>query len=383
MIPNTSSSLTALQTNTSSSDGNESNVISTSLIRETKSYHLLGVYDPLKNDEIPIKEAIARGILERQKGLYVHPITKETFSISDAINKGVIRAKVLTSPPHPGAEIPFQTLVSSNRFEENRTYTICGAVDPRTNKKISLSQAMRDGIIDPKSGNYVNILTGEIVPINNAIDAKLVLTEAPSPTTPPSALSSSTTTSSAAEPNPKQVKREIKTLNIEYVKDLRTGRNVGVHDAIKSGLLDRQSLNYNNPLNGESLSLNKAYEKGYIIGHYTDLYGENSSFTYMQQKFIDQTEKEEKTYFIIDLYDPTTSRRLTLDQAIQIGIFDHSRGVYIHPATKEVISIGDAVRKGFVNAKICDNLTEERGNKMENRLPIGDFGEFLSSLLFF
>ena len=368
MIPNTSSSLTALQTQTSNSDGNESNVISTSLIRETKSYHLLGVYDPLKNDEITIKEAIARGILERQKGLYVHPITKETFSISDAINKGVIRAKVLTVPPHQGAEIPFQTLVSSNRFEENRTYTICGAIDPRTNKKIGLSQAMRDGIIDPKSGNYVNILTGEVVPINNAIEAKLVLTEAPNSNP---ALASTPT---PVDSKPK-LKREVKTLNIEYVKDLRTGRNVGVHEAIKNGLLDRQSLNYNNPLNGESLSLNKAYEKGYIIGHYTDLYGENSTFTYMQQKFVDQTEKEEKTYFIIDLYDPTTSRRLTLDQAMQIGIFDHSRGVYIHPSTKEVISIGDAVRKGLINAKICDNLTDERSSRIENRLPIGDFGE--------
>ena len=58
MIPQ---SLTALTTQTSGSDRHESNVISTSLIRETKSYHLLGVYDPLKNDEVSIKEAIARG----------------------------------------------------------------------------------------------------------------------------------------------------------------------------------------------------------------------------------------------------------------------------------------------------------------------------------
>ncbi len=68
-------------------DSTTSNIISTSLIRETKSYHLLGVYDPKKNDEITIKEAIAKGILDRQKGLYIHPITRESFSISDAINK--------------------------------------------------------------------------------------------------------------------------------------------------------------------------------------------------------------------------------------------------------------------------------------------------------
>lgn len=38
-----------------------SNVVSTSLVRETKSYHLLAVFDPTKNDEITIKEAINRG----------------------------------------------------------------------------------------------------------------------------------------------------------------------------------------------------------------------------------------------------------------------------------------------------------------------------------
>ena len=59
-------------TATASTGPSSNSVISTSLIRETKSYHLLGVYDPLKNDEISIKEAIARGILDRQRGLYVH-----------------------------------------------------------------------------------------------------------------------------------------------------------------------------------------------------------------------------------------------------------------------------------------------------------------------
>ncbi len=51
-----------------SGDGGSSNIVSTSLIRETKSYHLLAVLDTTRNLEISIKEAIARGILDRQKG---------------------------------------------------------------------------------------------------------------------------------------------------------------------------------------------------------------------------------------------------------------------------------------------------------------------------
>ncbi len=153
------------KTVTATADSSTSNIVSTSLIRETKSYHLLGVYDPKKNDEITIKEAIAKGILDRQKGLYIHPITRESFSISDAINKGVIRARIL---PTNSSELglvetnqPNQCLLSSNRFEENRTYTICGAIDLRNGKKLSLSQAIKEGVIDSKNGTYVNLKTGK------------------------------------------------------------------------------------------------------------------------------------------------------------------------------------------------------------------------------
>ena len=252
--------------NTNNNSNGTSNVISTSLIRETKSYHLLAVYDPLKNDEISIKEAISRGILDRQKGLYVHPQTKETFSISDAISKGVIRARILTPPPN--GQQPFnQKLISSNRFEENKSYTICGAIDPRTNTRISLSQAISDGIIDTKNGTYVNIVSGEAISINKAIDLNLVLTELNNGNKNNENKRSS---SNHNHSNGHTSNREVKTLNIEFVKDPRTGRNLSVSEAMHSGLLDRHSLNYNNPITKESISLNKAYEKGYIIGHYTD-----------------------------------------------------------------------------------------------------------------
>jgi hypothetical protein len=44
-------------------------------------------------------------------------------------------------------------------------------------------------------------------------------------------------------------------------------------------LLDRQSLSYTNPLSNECLSLSKAYQKGYVIGHYTDSYIQTTTTT--------------------------------------------------------------------------------------------------------
>ena len=332
----------------------ESNIVSTSLIRETRSYHLLAIFDPLKNDEITIKEAIARGILDRQKGLYIHPITKESFSISDAINKGVIRARILTPPPDD--QLPYQSLISTNRFEENRTYTIVGAVDPRTGKKISFSQAMREGIIDGKNGTYINLKTGDVYPMNKAIELKLVLTD-----------SCEDRVQQNQQVPTTQPKREIRTLNIESVRDTRTGRNLCVSEAMLNGILDRETLNYRNPLTNEVLSLSKAYHSGYIIGHYTDRTETTTRYHYTQK-----TVTEERSYLIVSVYDPTSNKQLTLDQAVQLGLFDYNRGVYVHPVNREEIEIGDAMRKGLIDAQVFDNA--EAARRYDTRLPVGDFG---------
>ena len=338
-------------------DPNTSSIISTSLIRETKSYHLLGVYDPTRNDEISIKEAIGKGILDRQKGLYVHPLTGESFSISDAINKGVIRARIL-SPVPAATDVsrapspPYQSLVSTNRFEENRTYTICGAIDLRSGKKVSLSQAITDGIIDSKNGTFVNLKTNEALSINKAIELNLVLTE-------------SGNKQKSATPTPAPVpQRDVRTLNIEFVRDPRTDRNVTVSEAMHIGLLDRQSLNYHNPLTNETLSLNKAYQKGCILGHYSDSYLQSTS-SHLHQNQLQQTQS---SYFIISVFDPVNNKTLTLDQAVHAGLFDYQRGVYMHPQTGEVISLTDAVRKGLVDAQIFEKTNEDLN------LPVAAFG---------
>jgi len=350
----------------------DSNIVSTSLIRETKSYHLLGVYDPLKNDEITIKEAIARGILDRQKGLYIHPVTKESFSISDAINKGVIRARILTPKDTTTAtstsmteQLPFQSLVSTNRFEENKSYTISGAIDPRTGLRISLSQAVKDGIIDAKNGTYINIKTGETISINRAIELNLVLTNDHQI---PSANGNSSKLIQQHLHTAPLVKREVITLNIEYVKDPRNDRNLTVSEAIQMGLLDRQSLSYHHPMTGECLSLNRAYQMGYIVGYYTD----HQQHTIKQQQTTSITQHQQ-SFFIISVFDPVNNRSMTLDQAIQCGLFDYNRAVYIHPVTNESINIGDSVRKGLIDAQIYDNVMDEPP-RMEAKLPIGDFG---------
>jgi hypothetical protein len=131
-----------------SSHANEKYVISTSLIRETRSYHLLGVRDYVNNRELSVQEAIRLGILDKQNGQYINRKTNEIFSISEAIAQGHIRAQAL---PVDGSTT--STTLASNTQEtighgnvkrgtvkETKTYTLKSAIHPKTRKEIPIRQ---------------------------------------------------------------------------------------------------------------------------------------------------------------------------------------------------------------------------------------------------
>ena len=46
-----------------------------------------------------------------------------------------------------------------------------GVIDPRTEKEISLSDAIKEGIIKSETGMYVNLATGDSYPIPVAMNA--------------------------------------------------------------------------------------------------------------------------------------------------------------------------------------------------------------------
>ena len=134
-----------------SNQHNDKYVISTSLIRETRSYHLLGVRDYVNNRELSVQEAIRLGVLDKQNGQYINKKTNEIFSISEAIAQGHIRAQPL--PADASASSSSATATNTNTQEtfgttntkrgtvkETKTYTLKSAIHPRTRKEIPIRQ---------------------------------------------------------------------------------------------------------------------------------------------------------------------------------------------------------------------------------------------------
>ena len=126
---------------------NDKYVISTSLIRETRSYHLLGVRDHINNREISVQEAIRLGILDKQNGQYIHNKTNHILSISEAIAQGHIRAQPLPMDASSSTTTTANTqekigTSSSKRgtVKETKTYTLKSAIHPRTRQEIPIRQ---------------------------------------------------------------------------------------------------------------------------------------------------------------------------------------------------------------------------------------------------
>ncbi|CAF1587078.1 unnamed protein product [Rotaria magnacalcarata] len=315
---------------TSHSSANQHNdkyVISTSLIRETRSYHLLGVRDYINNKELSVQEAIRLGILDKQNGQYINRKTNEIFSISEAISQGHIRAQPLpvegsslssTTTTANGQETIGTTNIKRGTVKETKTYTLKSAIHPRTRKEIPIRQAIDEGIIDHAKGFYVNSITGENLPISVAIERGLIFTE-------------------LIDQNAKYVKYII----IEQVIDPITNRRLGITEAIQSGLLNSTVTAYHHPVKQRQMSLMEAYEQGFIIGKLSDQ--KPSSFIGDQ--------RQQTFYLITNVTDIRTERIYNLQEATEQKLFDRRKCVYIHPITGDEINIGDAVKRGFIQVQ--------------------------------
>ncbi|WAR10224.1 DYST-like protein, partial [Mya arenaria] len=66
--------------------------------------------------------------------------------------------------------------------------------------------------------------------------------------------------------------------------------------------------------------------------------------------------QETESFIITDVLDPKSKKQLSVFQALSNGILDQINGTYRNPATGEVMSIPEAIQKGFILADFRENL---------------------------
>lgn len=321
---------------TMTSSGYSFTVISTAkpltmkpVISEVKEINLKSIRDPRSGQWIEVEDAIQMGLVDLQKGKFMNTRTGATMSLNEAIEKGHIIAEETTGHVKGGEVV-----------KETRAFSIVGVIHPKTKKRLTVSQAIKDGILDQDKGIYNNLdARGRISPmkISEAIKAGYVIVE----------------DLNASSPESDSILRETKSYTLKTVIHPISRKHMSVADAIAEGIIHVKEGVYLNPATGKRIPIHEAIEKGLILATLAAVK------TDVDEDINKITTTKLATLAVSAVVDPCSGKIVTLAKAIEDGIIDQSKGIYINPRTGESMTISDAIDKRLVLAKSPDAEEDE------------------------
>ncbi|OWF40872.1 uncharacterized protein LOC110463222 isoform X2 [Mizuhopecten yessoensis] len=132
-------------------------LITIKTVKDTRPFKIRKVLDPSTEEELTVAQANAKNIIDDVKGTYTTE-DGDVISIRDAIHSGLVIAD-------------FEEGENGEDQDETqmKTYAVHGVVNQRLKSKVSFTDAVDDGLLDRKDGQYVNNVTGDKVPVQEAI----------------------------------------------------------------------------------------------------------------------------------------------------------------------------------------------------------------------
>jgi hypothetical protein len=313
----------------------------------------------------------------------------------------------------------------TNLIKETRSYILDYVLVPGSKttatQRISIQEAKKRGILNLEHGLYIDTFKNVSVSIDEAIKAGLIgarmaMCEKNFVIEETGAAAKTETISDkndlkqpvlkpSVTADEVELKRshETSTLTIESILDARTGIRLSIGDAINAGILDQAQLAYKNTLTGQLMSLNEAFERGFVKGNLSSKNFVNGQqivaplqpppyeqiasnrLVYTKSGNGDETVVEseaEKCYRINRMYDPVTKAFVTLPQAIKTGIFNREKGVYVDPLSDSELTIKEAHTLGLIQAELVSNLEGIVGDKV-CRINVGSENKPLKGQLLY
>ncbi|KAL5004143.1 hypothetical protein ScPMuIL_017599 [Solemya velum] len=238
--------------------------------------------------------------------------------------------------------------VRTSTEEERSTFVIESLVDPRTNKEISVQEAIMAGILDQATGTYVNPQTGDSMPIYEAMNEHLIHVEFKSR---------------------RKIREEKKSYGIITIKVTRENRpysmkkilcpateeELEIGEAIDRGILDTHNSTYKTE-KGDLLSIIDAIHSGLIL---VEFEGDR----------VGKPEVVQKTYAVSGVVDQRRKKKVPFSEAVRFGLLDKATGNYINNDTGETVPVTEAIMRGFIKARIIGDHAKLDIDP-ENRLVI-------------
>ncbi|KAK2164152.1 hypothetical protein LSH36_68g10066 [Paralvinella palmiformis] len=334
-------------------------------LQETKTFSIKGVIDPVKHVEIPVSEAIQRGLLDQAQGHYINPGTGETMLITEAVSKGLIIADVTVTTSVSNVP-PSSTLVMSRKVD----YTLQSITDPLTGKQISVSEAMERGVLNQEKGEYKNLRTGQVLSLDEAISKNLIKVQVGKPEPrkekPIERVPSvhiDDELDAMEDMSVEEVTEERKTFQISGVMDPVREETIPLIEAIDEGLINEEKGLYCNPQTGETIPIPEAISQGFIVG---ELISKTAEVEVFKSSWV-ASRKDGGDVTVTSALNPITGLRIPVTQAIHMGLLDRELKYYYNPATDERLGMEEAIEKGYINP------TEDDLAKYRPRVRLPDY----------
>lgn len=231
-------------------------------------------------------------------------------------------------------EIAETDQITRSYEEERRTFQITAVKDPRDGRELTFQHAVMMGIVDQAQGRYINPDSGVSVTLADAMNQGKITVEFTS-------RQKIKQEKSAIGLITIKTRQETRPFNIVGVIDPETDRTISLTEAVKKGIYDDHRGVYTGE-HGEEMSVVDAIESGCVLVEYK---GEG----------VTHSDVVSKTYAINSVVDQKRKAKVSFTDAIALGILDRATGAYINNITGDRVYVGEAIKRGFIKARIINN----------------------------
>ena len=122
---------------------------------DSRSYTVVDAVDAVTGERVSFEEARRRGLIDADDNTYLLTSTGQRYPIDEAVQGGWITVDYDEESGEPRMEL--------------KTYAVSAVVDQRMKKKVPFHEAVKRGLIDTRTGNYVHNVTREKIYVADAI----------------------------------------------------------------------------------------------------------------------------------------------------------------------------------------------------------------------
>ena len=316
---------------------------------KTATYVITTVIHPLTQKEIKVSEAIDLGILDKDIGSYRDLVTNVQYELAEAINEGLVYATIIETKEDT------EMLTSSVQEIIKKFIVKSVAVDSESQEKIGGLEAQAIGILNFAQGIYHDRKSGVKIPLDKAIERKLLDVELIS-------------------------QRKFEEYDLELITDTITEKRItlykihGVRNnvldrmesgaiAVKNQMIDTEAKTYTDFSTGETMTIQEAINKNLIEAEISE-HVERKPLGLSLQNAI------RLGFYVAEtgtFRDPATEHYMTLMEAIERGHI-HVNGIAFADSEQGPITLYDAFSLGLINRRDGGKLNPPKINLYRARL---------------